>query len=70
MTLDVEEFDVNLHYFKEEDSLELNTDRQLKNSDLLLILIHMLNLVDEEHRNDLVDIAFAVLEQRKHTNIN
>jgi len=70
MVLNVEEFDVNLHYYKESDALELNTDRQLTNSDLLLILIHMLNLVEKDHRNELVDIAFAVLEKKKEDNVN
>jgi hypothetical protein len=64
MVLEVEDFSVDIHYEKDIDELKLSTDRELKNSDVLLILIHVMGMVDRASRTDVIDLALAVLEER------
>jgi len=65
MNIEVDEFTMDIQYNKEQDELRLSTDRELKNSDVLLVLIHVLGMVDKDSRNEVLELAVAVLAERE-----
>jgi len=64
MVLEAEDFTLEISYNEKADQLKLNSNRELKNSDVLLILIHIMSLVDESTRQDIVDLSLATLQER------
>lgn len=61
----VEDFNVSFSYDKKKDKLDLNSSRDLKNVDLLLILIQILSMVEEEYRELMLEVALRAILLKK-----
>lgn len=65
MALEVEDFSIDIQYLKNVDELKLLADRDLRNGDILLVLVHLLHAVEKESRADIIKLAFEVLENQE-----
>jgi len=62
----VSDFQVSFLYEQADDKLQFISSRDLKHIDILLMLTQLLSMIDEEHRDTIIELAKNTILLKKY----